>query len=71
MSAIRRNGGLREAGPGALAEVLVSQGELAARVAELGEQLSDDLASTSQPPILVGVLKGSTLFLADRPMHRP
>jgi hypoxanthine phosphoribosyltransferase len=65
MSAIRRNGGLREAGPGALAEVLVSQGELAARVAELGEQLSDDLASTSQPPILVGVLKGSTLFLAD------
>jgi hypoxanthine phosphoribosyltransferase len=65
MSAIRRNGALREAGPGALAEVLVSQGELAARVAELGEQLSDDLASTSQPPILVGVLKGSTLFLAD------
>jgi hypoxanthine phosphoribosyltransferase len=65
MSAIRRNGALREAGPGAPAEVLVSQGELAARVAELGEQLSDDFASTSQPPILVGVLKGSTLFLAD------
>jgi hypoxanthine phosphoribosyltransferase len=65
MSAIRRNGALREAGPGALAEVLVSQGELAARVAELGEQLSDDFASTNQPPILVGVLKGSTLFLAD------
>jgi hypoxanthine phosphoribosyltransferase len=65
MSAIRRNGALREAGPGAPAEVLVSQGELAARVAELGEQLSEDFASTSQPPILVGVLKGSTLFLAD------
>jgi hypoxanthine phosphoribosyltransferase len=63
--AIRRNGAPADSVPGALAEVLVSEGELAARVTRLGEQLSDDLASTNQPPILVGVLKGSTLFLAD------
>jgi hypoxanthine phosphoribosyltransferase len=50
---------------GALAEVLIGEADLAARVAELGEQLSNEHSSDQEPPILVGVLKGSTLFLAD------
>jgi hypoxanthine phosphoribosyltransferase len=49
----------------ALAEVLISQGDLAARVAELGGELSADYAVHGRVPILVGVLKGSTFFLAD------
>lgn len=47
------------------AEVLVSRAELASRVGELGTELSRDFGDAPSPPVFVGLLKGSTLFLAD------
>ena len=44
-------------------EVLLSTDELQARVAELGRQLSVDYAG--RDPVLISVLKGSIVFLAD------
>jgi hypoxanthine phosphoribosyltransferase len=44
-------------------EVLLSAEALQARVAELGRQLSADYAG--RDPVLVSVLKGSIVFLAD------
>ena len=54
-----------------IARILVSRDELAARVAELGAQISHDYAGSSL--VLVGVLKGITFFLADlaRAITRP
>ncbi len=49
--------------PGDIGEVLFSAEEIAARVAELGQQIAEDFAG--QTPLLVGVLKGSALFVAD------
>src|SRR5688500_15428706 len=43
--------------------VLLSEDELRARVAELGRQISQDYAGRS--PVLVGILKGSVIFMAD------
>jgi tRNA(Ile)-lysidine synthase len=43
--------------------VLVDEDELAARVAELGAQITVDYAD--EPPLLVAVLKGAMLFLSD------
>jgi hypoxanthine phosphoribosyltransferase len=43
--------------------VLFSQAEIAARIAGLGETLTR--AYTGRPPVLVGVLKGVSFFLAD------
>ena len=43
--------------------VLVGADELAARVAELGAQITADYAE--EPPLLVAVLKGAMLFLSD------
>ncbi len=43
--------------------VLVGADELAARVAELGAQITADYAG--DPPLLVAVLKGAMLFLSD------
>jgi hypoxanthine phosphoribosyltransferase len=53
------------------AELLISRDSLRARIRELGRELTERLASGREPPVLVGVLKGSTLFLADlvRSMH--
>jgi hypoxanthine phosphoribosyltransferase len=47
------------------AEVLISRTDLQTRVAQLGRALSDRFAQAPRPPVLVGVLKGSTMFLAD------
>ncbi len=44
-------------------KVLISREEIAKRVAELGAEITRDFAG--QPVILVGVLKGSAIFLAD------
>lgn len=44
-------------------ELLIPSEALQARVRELGEQITRDYASN--PPLLVGVLKGSLVFLAD------
>jgi hypoxanthine phosphoribosyltransferase len=43
--------------------VLVDAGRLAARVAELGAQITADYAE--EPPLLVAVLKGAMLFMSD------
>jgi hypoxanthine phosphoribosyltransferase len=47
---------------------LIEAGRLQARVAELGRQISADYAD-SESLILVGVLKGSVLFMADLMRH--
>jgi hypoxanthine phosphoribosyltransferase len=46
-------------------EVLVSRSELKERVDALGHEISKLYETSSQPPVLVAVLKGSTMFLAD------
>jgi hypoxanthine phosphoribosyltransferase len=50
-----------------LKEILISQGELAAGVKKLGEQISADYAGRCLT--LVGVLKGSVFFLTDLARH--
>ncbi|MGH9129482.1 MAG: hypoxanthine phosphoribosyltransferase [Acidimicrobiales bacterium] len=47
----------------ALGPVVVGEAELAARVAELGEEITGDY--TGRPPLLVGVLKGAFMFMSD------
>ncbi len=44
-------------------EILLSSEQVQARVAELGAQLADEYAG--REPVLVSVLKGSIIFLAD------
>ncbi|MGH2752597.1 MAG: hypoxanthine phosphoribosyltransferase [Actinomycetota bacterium] len=46
------------------AEPLIGRADLARRVEELGAELSESYGGGS-PPVLIGVLKGSALFLAD------
>ncbi|MHB1987374.1 MAG: hypoxanthine phosphoribosyltransferase [Acidimicrobiales bacterium] len=46
-----------------LGPVVVSAEAIAARVDELGAQITEDYAS--RPPLLIGVLKGAFVFLAD------
>ncbi|HEX5223571.1 MAG TPA: hypoxanthine phosphoribosyltransferase [Solirubrobacteraceae bacterium] len=48
-----------------LGEVLVSAEQLQRRVAELGEQISDDYRAHPRPLLLIGVLKGAVFFLSD------
>jgi hypoxanthine phosphoribosyltransferase len=45
-----------------IAEVLVEEGALQSRIAELGDELSRDYAG--REPLLVGVLKGAVFFMA-------
>ena len=52
--------------PGAdLADVLIPGGEVERRVGELGNTIAKVYAAEGRIPLLVGVLKGSTPFLAD------
>ena len=46
-----------------IGEILISRDEISARVAELGVRIAEDFAG--QTPLLVGVLKGSAIFVAD------
>lgn len=46
-------------------EVLIDPSTLRHRVRELGEEIGRAYRSSSQPPILISVLKGSSIFLAD------
>ena len=48
-------------------KVLFSREQIAARVAELGQQISKDFAG--EPVVLVGVLKGAAIFLSDLARH--
>ncbi|MGH2733970.1 MAG: hypoxanthine phosphoribosyltransferase [Actinomycetota bacterium] len=47
------------------AEVLVTASDLRDGIGRLADELSDLYQSAAAPPVLIGVLKGSTLFLAD------
>jgi hypoxanthine phosphoribosyltransferase len=47
-----------------IAEVLIDSTRLEARIRELAAELDEELKG-DEPPVLVGILKGSTLFLAD------
>ena len=47
------------------ADVLIRDLQLRRRVHELAREMERVLAGSAKPPVLVGVLKGSTLFLAD------
>ena len=54
--------------PASSMEILFSQEQIAARVKALGEQISHDYAdqtSGDHPIVLIGVLKGAAIFLAD------
>ena len=44
-------------------EVLLSQEQIQARIAELGEVLSKEYAGKN--PVIVGVLKGVVIFYSD------
>jgi len=44
-------------------EVLISQQEIQERIKELGSQIAKEYAGRN--PLLIGVLKGATLFLSD------
>lgn len=46
-------------------DVLITKAQLRGRIAELAREMERALPESEQPPVLVGVLKGSTLFLAD------
>ena len=43
--------------------VLITRERIAAKVAEMGRRISQDFAG--EPVVLIGVLKGATVFLAD------
>jgi hypoxanthine phosphoribosyltransferase len=47
----------------ALGRVVVAESDLRARTAQLGAQITADYAE--RPPLLVGVLKGGFMFMAD------
>lgn len=49
--------------PGDLGEVLFTTEQIAERVGELGRQISEDFEG--ETPLLIGVLKGSAIFIAD------
>lgn len=52
-----------DAAAGVVSEVLLTAGQIQRRVAELGAAISADYAGLD--PLLVGVLRGVTLFMAD------
>jgi hypoxanthine phosphoribosyltransferase len=51
-----------EQGPD-VGRVIVSEGDLQARILELGRRITADYAD--HPPLLVGVLKGAFMFMSD------
>ena len=53
--------------PAAKIEVFIPAGRIAERVAELGAQINADYAG--QSVVVVGVLKGSFMFMADLVRH--
>ena len=55
--------------PHTIGEVLLSEETVLARVAEMGAEITRDYPAHDEPLLLVGVLKGATLFLADLVRH--
>ena len=62
-----------EALPSHCIDVMISEEQIGRRVRELGEEIRRDYPDPSEPLLLVGVLKGAALFLADliRSIDRP
>lgn len=54
-------------------EVLFSKKEIAAKVEEIGNQITEDYPNENEDLVLVGVLKGASVFMADliRTIDRP
>ena len=54
-------------------QVLISEAQLTERVQTLGVEVSEHYAGVEEPLVLVGVLRGSFVFMADlaRAMDRP
>lgn len=50
-------------------KTLISESELQARIAELGAQITKDYQDKGDDLVLIGVLKGSILFMADLCRH--
>lgn len=50
-------------------QTLISTSELETRIAELGAEITKDYMDRGEDVVLVGVLKGSILFLADLSRH--
>ncbi|WP_456310062.1 hypoxanthine phosphoribosyltransferase [Serratia proteamaculans] len=46
-------------------EVMISEAEIKSRVAELGKQISDHYRDSGSDMVLVGLLRGSFMFMAD------
>lgn len=51
--------------PRGIKRVLFSEEDIARRIKELAEQINNDYKDAKEPIILVGVLKGSFMFLSD------
>jgi len=50
-----------------ITKILISKEQIAEKVAEIGKRISDDYEGKN--PIIVGVLKGSFIFMADLVRH--
>ncbi len=46
-------------------EILFTKEQLQSRIAELGQQITRDFADKEEPVVLVSVLRGSYIFMAD------
>ncbi|KGT88293.1 hypoxanthine phosphoribosyltransferase [Erwinia typographi] len=46
-------------------EVMISEAEIAKRVAEMGQQISEKYRDSGSDMVLVGLLRGSFMFMAD------
>ncbi|HEU5326724.1 MAG: hypoxanthine phosphoribosyltransferase [Thermomicrobiales bacterium] len=49
----------------AIARVLIEEAAIQARVRELGRQIAADYAGSTAPLMLIGVLRGAVVFMAD------
>lgn len=54
-------------------ELMISQEQIATEVARIGQAINERYTNHDRPLILIGLLRGSCLFLADlcRQVHRP
>lgn len=50
-------------------KILISQKKLEKRVKELAEEISNDYKKLKKPLLIVGILKGSVIFLSDLIRH--
>ncbi|WP_345830571.1 hypoxanthine phosphoribosyltransferase [Erwinia sp. HDF1-3R] len=46
-------------------EVMISEAEIAKRIAELGQQITEQYRDSGSEMVLVGLLRGSFMFMAD------